>query len=369
MDNIVIAANLKRLRTAKEMSQKALAGASGVSLPAIKNIEGGKSVPRTHTLMKLTKVLDTRFQELFMPVRTLEHVRFRSRKRVAAREQILSRVARWLYDFNSLEEILSDTHPYHLADVPATLGNNEPMALAAAVRRTMGLSSAEPIRDMCGLLEHAGIKVLPLLHSSDAFFGLSVGEKDKGPAVIVNIWDRISTERQIFSAAHELGHLLMHISAYSKDTTYEEKEQEREADLFAEHFLMHEEGFARAWDEASGLHFLDRVMKVKRMFKVSYKTVLFRLIQRGVLDDSMWRKFPPAFERHYGRKLSRKEEPFSEGAEPFGMQYFDFYEDRLSRLIRKAIESDEISLSRGAEILHISTEDMMNRIREWQELA
>ena len=39
------------------------------------------------------------------------------------------------------------------------------------------------------------------------------------------------------------------------------------------------------------------------------------------------------------------------GVEPEGMQPHDFQEDRLSRLVRKAVEEDIISLSRASEIL------------------
>jgi Zn-dependent peptidase ImmA (M78 family) len=138
---------------------------------------------------------------------------------------------------------------------------------------------------------------------------LSVGPQEKGPAIIVNTWNRISTERQIFSAVHELGHLLMHVS--------EDKEKEQEADLFAGHFLMPKDGFDKEWADTFGMSFLDRVMKVKRIFRVSYKTVLYRLVQEGEISDSIWRQFPSAFERYYGKKLSQKEEPSFEGAEPY----------------------------------------------------
>ncbi|MAG13546.1 MAG: hypothetical protein CMN78_03000 [Spirochaetales bacterium] len=52
---------------------------------------------------------------------------------------------------------------------------------------------------------------------------------------------------------------------------------------------MTEEGFDREWQETAGLAFPDRVMKVKRIFRVSYKTLLFRLIEKGVVNNSVWR--------------------------------------------------------------------------------
>ena len=48
------------------------------------------------------------------------------------------------------------------------------------------------------------------------------------------------------------------------------------------------------------------------------------------------------------------------------MQRFDFYEDRFSRLTRKAVVEDKISLSRGAEILRISVEEMQDLLSNWE---
>ena len=127
--------------------------------------------------------------------------------------------------------------------------------------------------------------------ASDAFFGLSVAKEDGGPAVVVNVWDRISVERWIFTAAHELGHLLLHVGAYDVAKTEESREEEEEANQFASHFLMPQEVFALEWNEARGLPLVDRVLKVKRIFRVSYRTVLYRLSEQEAYGKAIWQKF------------------------------------------------------------------------------
>ncbi len=369
MDTATLAANLKRLRGARKMSQQALSDVSGVSLPAIKNIEGQRSTPRANTLMQLSQALDVRFQEFFRPASTLKRVRFRSKKHIATREQILSNVARWLDDYSGLEEILGDRPSYVLESINASKPERRnPVSLAARARVAFELDPDEPIHDICGLLEHAGVKLNQYPFSSDTFFGLSVGPDDGGPAIVVNTWGRISAERQIFSAAHELGHLIMHLGSFDADDESEDKKEEKEADLFASHFLMPKEGCDREWEETSGLPFPDRVMKVKRIFRVSYKTVLFRLIEKDAVDKSIWKRFKAIYEQRYRRNLPFKEEPFSEGAEPFGMSSIDFVGDRLSRLTREAVEGDKISVSRAAEILGLSVDEMMDRLEEWESI-
>ena len=363
----ILAQNVRRLRTAKRFSQNALADAAGLYLPAVKNLELAKNQPRMRTVQAIARALDVKLEELFLPVRALKTVRFRSARRMQNRENILAEVARRLDDFNYLEKLLNERVPFSLKQVRAQCCRDRIVDGAELCRRKLGLKPSEPIHDICGLLEHAGVKVLSIPMASDGFFCLSVGEQDGGPAVVVNVWERISVERRIFSAAHELGHLMLHLDAFDVTRTEEDKEEERDADLFAGHFLLPDEGFRKEWNEASGLHWVDRVFKVKRIFRVSYKTVLFRLVEHSAVDSSVWMRFQQAYQQKFSRKLPFKEEPMAiESAEPFGLQRFDFSEDRFSRLTRDAVEKDKISLSRGAEMLGIGTETMQDLLRNWE---
>ena len=369
MDLQVLSKNVRRLRAAKRFSQKTLADTAGLSLPAIKNLELAKNEPRMKTVQAIAGALEVKLQELFRPVRDLRTIRFRSARRMQNRENILAEVARWLDDFNYLEKILNKQVPFSLKPVRVQCSREHVVEAAELCRKKLGLKPIEPIYDICGLLEHAGVKVLSVPMASDGFFGLSVAEEDGGPAVVVNVWERISVERRIFSAAHELGHLMLHPDAYDVTQVEENKNEEQEADRFAGNFLMPNEGFRKEWNEAAGLHWVDRIFKVKRIFRVSYKTVLTRLLEYEVADKSIWMKFNVAYQQRYKRRLSHKEEPMGiDPAEPFGMQRFDFYEDRFSRLTREALEKDKISLSRGAELLRIDIDEMQDIIQNWEAI-
>ena len=78
--------------------------------------------------------------------------------------------------------------------------------------------------------------------------------------MVVNVWERISVERWIFTTAHELGHLLLHRDAYAIEKRGEDAGEEEEADVFASHFLMPQDVFEREWTEARGLSFVERVL-------------------------------------------------------------------------------------------------------------
>ncbi len=373
---MAIGSNLRRVRVAQGLTQAEVATAAGITRLAYRNLETGASLPRAETLQALARALEVGAQDLVTPVSELRHVRFRSFQRLNTREQILVEVGRRLRDFNELEEILEDRVEPRLVPLGDDLS---PAEAAASTRDCFGLGPSEPVRDICGLLEANGIKVLPLRVASDAFFGLSVAAADGGPAVSVNVWERISVERWIFTAAHELAHLVLHLEDYDVVQKEEEKRQEREANLFATHFLMPHEVFAKEWEETRGMALVDRVLKVKRMFRVSYRTVLYRLSETGAYGPEIWRRFQAEVKRRTGRTLLKDDEPEavaadafrasfpepSRAGEPEDLSPADFMEDRLFRLVRRAVEEDEISLARGAEILGLPLEEMRQLSASW----
>lgn len=92
-----------------------------------------------------------------------------------------------------------------------------------------------------------------------------------------------------------------------------------------------------------------------------------RLLEEGAVDKSVWKKFNRAYQQLFNRSLSFKAEPMGiDPAEPFGLQKFDFYEDRFKLLTREAVEKDKISLSRGAEMLGIGIEEMQDLLQHWE---
>lgn len=377
--------NLQRLRLARGLSQEKLAQAAGISRIAYINIERRQSEPRADTVRALAKALQVRVPELLVEAPALKRVRFRSLKRLKRREQVLVEVGQKLRDFVELETQLKATDRRDfdsLRAVAAKARHQGIPAVAAAMRLHFGLGEHEPVHDICGLLEHQGIKVLSVNMATDAFLGLSVSEEDGGPAVVVNTWERLPVEHWIFSAAHELAHLLMHLQAYQVDEELEDKDEERDADVFASHFLMPEAVFRREWEDTVGLPLFDRVLKVKRVFRVSWRTVLYRLTE-GLPDPNqrrrLWIHFGNAYQQRNSKVLLKMDEPEGVGAdayralsdlhkagpEPAGMDSHDFQGDRLWRLVRQATMGGEITLARGAEILGIKLIDMRDLAESW----
>ena len=374
MPESCIAENVARLRLYRKLTQAELAQRAGLSRVAVGKIERGEVEPQARTLDAMAKALEVPVGKLATPVRRLASVRFRARKRVHAREQILAEVATWLDAYGALETVLDAAEPFTVEGL-STPGL-DPSAVARVARERLGLEPHQPVQDICGLLEQHGVKVLLLDTRRDSFFGLSVGPEDGGPAVVVNTWERISVERWIFTAVHELGHLLLHPAEYDSNATHLPADTEREADAFASEFLMPDATFEAAWDQTGGHPLLLRVLKVKRIFRVSYKTVLYRLVASRRATSEVWSAFQHQHRLHFGSTLRKADEPvalqqsefawhWGRSGEPERLSRHDFVQDRLSRLVRRALQEEHISLGRSAEILGLSREQMRQRVREW----
>lgn len=371
----VIASNLARLRADKGLTQAELARRAHLSRVALGKIERGEVTPRSETLSELARALRVPLRDLVSHVEPASGVRFRAKKRVNNREQILVEVSAWLRSYNWLEHELGIHQPFALQDLVGS-ADRAPEDVAREARALLGLQAKEAIRDICGLLEDRGVKVLLLKKATDAFFGLSVAPENGGPAVVVNTWDRISVERWIFTAAHELGHILLHREAYDRTRDEEVEREEREADRFASHFLMPDEGFDSEWEQTRGLPLLSRVLKVKRIYRVSYKTVLSRLIESGREPNEVWRSFQVQHKRRFGKTLKKIDEPerlaagefrldWSRSGEPEGLSESDFVQDRLYGLVRSALEKDLVSLGRAAEVLRIPHAQLRELAASW----
>jgi len=359
-----VSANLKRIRKVKGMTMQKAAEAAGISRMAYHNIENGKAKPRAGSLQKLAKALNVKIFDLVRPIPELNGVRFRAQKwktekSLSEREEIKGKTAFWMRDFNDLENMLSGEKKKILCieDVRREIEGKPPIGAASIMRKCLELEEDEAINDICGLIEYAGIRLHFMDIDLDNFFGFSVDDNPLGTAIVVNSNNSISTERKIFTIAHELGHIIMHPGSFN-DEDREIEIQENEADLFASHFLMPQNAFNKILKEVSGLNYLEAILHIKRFFKVSYKTVIYRLIDEGIADNNMWKKF------HYDYK-QRRNFDFKGHKEPEPLANIDCIEYRLNRLVREAFEKGLISMSRAAEILDKSIGDMRKLVNGW----
>jgi len=371
----VVAKNVYRLRKIAGMNQKEVAEKAGISRPAYVAIEKGQSDPRSETIQKIANALNVSVREIFTDIPKLESIRFRMSKvteqKRKVREQEIIRVAQWLENYNYLEDIIDDKLKYNLSEIKG----KDPKKLAQKVRETLKIGEQEPIDDIIDVINRAGIKLyfyeLPL----DDFFGLSIGQQDGGPAICVNTASNISIERQIFTAAHEMAHLLLHKDSFNGERIDDDKVEEKEANIFASYFLMPQERFKIEVEKYRDLHPVDMVLTVKRIFKVSYRTVLMRFIDEGMSDANVYQQFALSYKRLYGGNLKGHFEPealtgydeYTADQEPEGPVRAEIVGNRLNGLVRRALEKEMITLSKAAEILDKNDIEMRELAVSWKE--
>lgn len=369
MSQDVLSKNVYRLRKISGMSQAEVAEKAGLSRLAYVSIEKGKASPRSDTLHKIADALNVSIKDLFLDLPTLSSVRFRMSKPTVqnkkVREQEIIKIAEWLKNYNYLELVLEDKLNYKLSGI----NEKDPVKLAPKVRKKLKIDECGPVLDITETLNSAGIKLHFMDVNIDKFFGMSIGREDGGPAISVNVSKGISIERQIFTVAHELGHLLLHGDSYRGDILVENDNDivEKEANIFASYFLMPYEDFINILENNRGLHWVNMVLSVKRYFKVSYLTVLKRLVDLKMAGNSIYRDFAVNYNRMYKRNLKGHYEP-SALREPEGPANEDLIEDRLYNLIREAVEKEQVTLSKAAEILNRSNEEMRDLANSWEAI-
>jgi Zn-dependent peptidase ImmA (M78 family)/DNA-binding XRE family transcriptional regulator len=351
----VIAGNLIRYRKSLRLSQERLAEMAGVTRQSINNYEKGKTLPDSKTLSDVAYVLGVGLDDLLRVEGDDQlQFRFRARESFGKSPQFAAQVRKLLETYTQLEQIMG-LHPYAPESTPCdrVQGNEKYIQeIASQFRRRLDLGDA-PIANLFEAVEGVGLKVLRRPVQADSFFGLGACSSDSGAFVLINS-HCITIERQIFTLAHEVGHLIFHRGEYQdtlkeEGTKEEEKAREDVANYFAGHLLVPQSEFEQAY-----LRFNKDILKLKTYFRVSFQTILIRLSEMKLLD--------------YGKELAtirgiyknRNGVPLKNSMElePC-LNSKEFPENlRFSNLVWQALEAEEITEVTAAELLDIQLEEL-----------
>lgn len=109
----------------------------------------------------------------------------------------------------------------------------DPKSIALYTRKFLKLGD-EPVTDICSILEENGIIIVEYDAKNDNFDGVSFMTDNGYHIIIIN--KSFSNDRKRYTIAHELGHIIMHMSPDFIISDY--RDIEKEADIFASEFLM-----------------------------------------------------------------------------------------------------------------------------------
>ncbi len=360
MDTKNIAQNIEQMMKVKGVSIEELSIRVGLGATTLAQVIRGRLVPGSTLVMKIAEALDMESSELLSESVMLKSLRFRSRtlnnaERLKRRESI-RKAGMWLADYSALEKELDDTRPYLLENIVSS----SPTAAAVTARGALSVGEASPLYGLSNILENGGIKVRVADFGFPKTWGFSVGKGEGGPAIIINTGRYLTAERQLFTLAHELGHLILHHHTYEPSIESEHAGEEKEANEFAGSFLLPQKAFVDTWDACEGLSFVTKVLKVKSIFSVSYQTVLIRLNASGGATglSELNRKFAIDYKRTYCHDLKNFYEPFS-------LSPSMLTPVRFSSLVKRAYEEKLVTFPRAAQMLGLSVTEMRMRVNEW----
>lgn len=282
----------ERIRTVRQLldiSQDDLARASGVSQSLISSIEAGTRKPSDDLLDAVAHATATPRSFFDVAALDLPPGTLRFRKLAGARATDTRRAETLLREgYRVAATLLAEARLPTPPLAPAESGELTPDDLehmAGDTRAALGLDDESPVAHVTRRCERAGIAVAPLrLPGSDTderetvgHFGASCWPSPGEPAVI-GVFPGGGGDRQRFTMAHELGHLVLHSRRRSVS------DPEAEANRFAGAFLVPRHRMVQLLDGSEPVN-LRELAQVKARWGVSIQALIMRGSHLGLVDE------------------------------------------------------------------------------------
>lgn len=268
-------------RLARGMSQRHLAGEIGVSAAAISKIERNEMSATAETAASIAR--STKFPPDFFrrPIEPLPPPLYR--KRTSASKKLMRRTEAMASVY-----VEAQTNILRSAGVcvPCTIphwSGVDPEKAAGMTREHLGLEPAAPILHMAATLENAGVVLIQLRTLLERFDGFSTWSAS-GPVVILNRGHEGAGDRERFTMAHELGHLVMH-----RESPIDLAEAEHQADVFASAFLLPREGVLQ--DLRLSALTPVAMLRLKEKWRTSAQALFMRAVGLGLANKGAKERF------------------------------------------------------------------------------
>lgn len=339
----MIGKRLLLARTAAGLSLRDLQAKIGnlVTAQAIGKYERNESMPRSGVLLALIKALGVSEDYLLGNAEIeLEAVEFRKKTIATKRDesQVKASALQLLERYLAIEEVLNlasqDWNKPREAPYPAKeLSDADRAAHSLREHWSLGI---DPIPDLMEVLEEQGVKVLAIDQAGIDGLMARVIRPGKAATPIIAVNANDCSERQRFTLAHELGHLVLEPT--------DALDGEKVAHRFAGAMLMPAEAIWREIGKHRTQISLGELFRLKSVFGVSVQALTYRCKDLGIFSDSLFRTLFQEFERRGWRKPPYDEPLSTLPRKP----------KRFERLCLRALAENAISESRAAELLGVS---------------
>ena len=366
----IIGRNFRSARELAGKSQEQFAEALGISRATLSAIENGKVTVDSAKLVAASRLLGVPITDFFREEEERVALLYRAAEDVIPTLRVRSRFQQFCEAYRQLEAIVgvADTllSPPEYTYYPDL--HSKPLAFASQVgiseRERLALGQFDPIENIFQLLEENGVRILACDIEQAGVFGISGFSRHYGPCILIN--SRNTIERNIFTVAHEYGHLLMHRNWYlypePGDASAKNEQLEEMADTFAGNFLVPEAGLKDLFTKnVKGEVSLEDVVFLKRQFRVSALVILRRLKGTELVSPQHCQKLVNI--------LGEMQPDTTKEVAPLQRNLLGDWKNasRFEHLARKATLSEMVSIGRLAELLGENIVETRKRAQEWRK--
>jgi Zn-dependent peptidase ImmA (M78 family)/transcriptional regulator with XRE-family HTH domain len=290
--------NPARVRLAREikgLTKAALGNLIGVSPTTISSIEHGNLSGNAYA-ERLSLGLKQPISFFLAPIPDDLDPRVEFRSLRSTRQMVKATVqAKAMTAILNVEPVVSKTVGKRIADWP-DLSLVNPAEAADAVRSWLQIGNGPIQSDLLAILENAGLRTYWYEDPTDKTVGMSFWHLDT-PFVFIKSAGQ-SAQRDNWTLAHELGHLVLHLS----DRARENELCEDEANEFARNFLFPKGIFVK---DVGNRVTEEMLLNLKEKYRTSIAAIVKTMRSYEVITDSQYHF---AFKRISQRNW-RKREP------------------------------------------------------------
>lgn len=325
----------ERIKTARKragLSQRDLGERANVSAMAISKYERGMDIPSSGVLIRLAKALGVTTEYFVRPIMVkLSTPSYRCRAALPKKQEnaILAEAQDCVERYLEIESLFDETIPFELPKTlnptVATLEDAERVAVELRQAWQLGLS---PIENLIEVLEAHGIKIV-LVAGHEKFDACTFWANESMPVIAVKC--DLPGDRQRFTLAHELGHLILHVQ--------QGIDPEKVANRFAGAFLVPKHAVSAELGPSRHMLSVWELHLLKHKYGLSMQGWIYRAQDLKIISDSVARQLFARFRRSGWHQ----QEP--------GDQIPPERPQRMERLVMRAVAEDLISESRASELL------------------
>jgi Zn-dependent peptidase ImmA (M78 family)/transcriptional regulator with XRE-family HTH domain len=338
----MFAERLERARKAAGLSMKALADEIDLSANSIKKYEHGTAMPSSTNLLKLAKALSVRTEYFFRPTKVeISGVEYRKRANTAQKVldringDVLDQAERWQELLEFYPDPVKPIPEFSLPEnLPNRLDGLEQVELLAVQMRQAWDLGLNPIHDMIDTMESKGIMIITTDVETDKKFDGLAGKIGNTPVVVISTSQ--SGDRQRFTLAHELGHLVVH------GRLSEELDEEKVCNAFAGAFLLPAQTLIEHLGEKRRNIEPRELLMLKHEYGISMLAALYRAGQCGIITPATQKSLFMLFSKNGWRT----QEP--------GKEYPHESTFLYKQLVYRALGEEYIGESKAAELLGMS---------------